>query len=220
MIPFQFVEIFRKLSSQQALNEGELQAIGLHFEEMQQTKTKLDALFVPGTNVLNIPMAFEVIASLVFEQNVTDYTLEIPSKYKHLIIIGSGRNTAATTNSDYLLAQYNADSAANYINQFFFAVHTSLTGTRDTAATEAVVGLLADGGRAADDASSFFTVIPHSGISTLNKSAFSMLTPPYGSFYATGANWDGTDPIASIKFFSGGGDNIAAGTSLSVYGLR
>ena len=145
----------------------------------------------------------------------------LPTKYKHLMFIGSGRTTGAGTANRALCAEFNGDSASNYNEQDIYGVTTTPTASRLYANIYFYVGMLAEGGQAAGKAGSFFSVVPHYGNNSLYKSGMLMCTASNGSNYhsilAT-SFWNSTDSITRIRLFSSS-DSIAAGSVISLYGM-
>lgn len=145
----------------------------------------------------------------------------LPTKYKHLMFIGSGRTNGAGTANRALCAEFNGDSGSNYNEQDIYGVTTTPTASRLYANIYFYVGMLAEGGQAAGKAGSFFSVLPHYGNNSLYKSGMLMCTASngvnYHSILAT-SFWNSTDPITRIRLFSSS-DSIAAGSVISLYGM-
>lgn len=145
----------------------------------------------------------------------------LPTKYKHLMFVGSGRTTGAGTANRALCAEFNSDSGNNYNEQQLYGFTTTVAADNLYANIYFFVGYLAEGGQAAGKAGSFFSVIPHYGNDGLNKSGVMMATASNGSNYhsilAT-SFWNNTNPITRIRLFPST-DSIAAGSVISLYGM-
>jgi len=216
MIPSQMKSIFRKLSIQQPLTESELQDIEMHFNEAQQTKQLIDGLFVTGSKVLNIPTAFEVITSQVLEQDLASLTVDIPSVYKHLFLMGAGRASSADNGRLYLTI--NDDSDVNYNTQYNYYTDASVFGDLRTSGA-AEIGYFSDYTASAGESSSFFSVMPHISSTILRKNILSYYNVNDGATLFTTTNWNNINAISKIAFSLGAG-NLRTGSTISVYGLR
>lgn len=145
----------------------------------------------------------------------------VPTKYKHLMFIGSGRTTGAGTANRALCAEFNSDTGNNYNQQDIYGNTTTTVASNLYGNIYFYVGMLAEGGQAAGKAGSFFSVLPHYVNNSVNKSAVMMCTASNGTNYhsilAT-SFWNSTNSISRIRLFSSS-DSIAAGSVLSVYGI-
>ena len=215
----EFSRLLEKMARGQRLNDSEVFELQTHARALEEVKNLAKGWVTLGTNSPIFLPGIETIYSQVLNVAAASMTIPIPNAYKHLILLGAGRTTGAGTSADFLLGRYNSDSGMNYINQKHYAVNTTVTAARDTAQTAGIVGLLTQGGHAAGDVSSFFTIIPHYASSSLNKNSLTLAAPHFGSIYTFGSNWDSLDPIQSITLISGA-DNIAATSVISVYGIK
>lgn len=169
---------------------------------------------------MNLPI--EPIYLETLSANKSEIVIDpLPTKYKHLMFIGSGRTTGAGTANRALCAEFNSDSGSNYNEQDVYGVTTSAIASSLYANTYFYVGMLAEGGQAAGKAGSFFSVLPHYGNNSLYKSGVMMATASNGSNYhsilAT-SFWNNTATISRIRLFSSS-DSIAAGSVISLYGM-
>lgn len=169
---------------------------------------------------INLPM------ELIYQETLAATKSEIvidplPTKYNHLMFIGSGRTTGVGTANRALCAEFNSDNGNNYNEQDVYGVTTTPTSSGLYGNIYFYVGMLAEGGQAAGKAGSFFSVVPHYGNNSLYKSGMMMCTASNGSNYhsilAT-SFWNSTDTITRIRLFPST-DSLAAGSIISLYGL-
>ncbi len=211
-------QTIEKLARGAGLSEIEAREYGLEWERDHAAANTVRKYIEAGTTNIKFPLPVEPIFVETLVDDAASITINLPSTFRHLLILGSGRTTGAGTSADFLLAQYNEDTGNNYINQKLYAINTSLTAARDVSQNDAIIGLLSQGGHPAGNVSSFLTFIPNCVSSTLNKNSLTLASPHFGSFYGFAPNWDSLDPIESIQIYSGA-DSIAAGSSISVYGI-
>jgi hypothetical protein len=214
-----FSDLITKLGRGQTLSAGEVESLRQEAQAIDEIKALVKTWVQPGTSTPIFQPPMETIYSQILNTDTASLTIQIPNAYKHLLILGAGRTNGAGTSSQYLYAQFNEDTGTNYINQFFTAVAAALTGTRTTGQDHVIIGALAEGGRAAGDVASFFGIIPHYSNSDLNKNLLAFSTPPFGALIVTASNWDSVSPISSLTLMAAA-DDIAAGSVISVYGLK
>lgn len=169
---------------------------------------------------LNLPL--EVITSTTLVENVANFSVDIPSNYQHLVIMGQGRTTQAVYGSA-IFVRFNNDNGANYRVNSLWAQSTTPAATQDTAATASIIGVFSGTSATSGSAGNFFAFVPHIG-SSFWKGILSLIGNPY--YDATNMEidiyngiWKNTSRINSIKFIPQSG-NILAGSLISVYGIR
>lgn len=199
----EIVRVFNELSQREQIYRSWMDTDG---------KVKADKMNLPIE-----PIYLETLSS-----NKSEIVIDpVPTKYKHLMFIGSGRTTGAGTANRALCAEFNSDTGANYNEQDVYGVTTTPISSGLYGNIYFYVGMLAEGGQAAGKAGSFFSVLPHYVNSTVYKSGVMMCTASNGSNYhsilAT-SFWNNTNPISRIRLFSSS-DSIASGSVISVYGI-
>lgn len=215
------VEFYRGMKDGN-LSDVRLDEIQRNFNELWERENKYKQFLRFQDNKIAstfLDLPFNVIYSSEFENSKSNLVIPIPALYKHLVIMGSGRTTGAGTSTDFLFARFNGDAGANYANQRHIALNAAIIASRDTGQNQGFVGILTQGGRAAGDVSTFFSVIPNYSSATLNKNTLVMSSPDFGGTYSLASNWDSIAPITSIEFLPGA-DDIAEGTVISVYGIQ
>ena len=218
----QITDIFRRLSNNEDLSENDYNDIHFHFEEVEQLKNKVNSLFRPGTDILNIPTTFELIYSSVLELDIPSLEVEIPSAYKNLMVMGSGRTDDAS-NLTNMRCRFNDDSGSVYDTTGHGVSNGSNGVFQDLTQTSVIVGIFPGALATAGMSGFLFGIFPNL-YSGFWKGAVSLLgsynTSTNMSCYQDYGVWENTDPVSKISIFSTLGGNIVAGTSISVYGLR
>lgn len=184
-----------------------------------------------ATNQVNsrfIDFPIVPIVSQVFEQNVSDFTVQIPSTYKHLMIMASGRITDAAADSVEMHLQFNGDTgASNYsIQRLTGAQATVSAGWDITTAYVEIDNFVADNAGAGEN-TSLVIHIPHYGSSfykTIISSGGIFVSPTGSGASVWTGRWLSTDKITSIRFFPDTGTyanaKIKSGSLISVYGIQ
>lgn len=149
----------------------------------------------------------------------------IPGSYRHLRCIIYGKITEAVTD-DYVYAQFNGDTGANYDHQQGFAIQSALSAANTFAQTKMRLGELAGASSSSAAQPGFLDVmIPHYAGTTFNKlakseSGFTIGTSGNGtaaSFWM--GHWRSTAAITSIVWLPAA-NNFKAGTIFSLYGIQ
>lgn len=156
------------------------------------------------------------------DNTVTNYSFtSISGSYKHLVIIGTGLQSASTGN-DYLKVQFNSDTGNNY----YYGIHSKQNTT-----------FYAEGNNTIDAMRTGFH-FARTADATRYRGHIILTIPEYaGSGYKqcsavwgsgsggvtwTGmfsGGWDSTNAITSIKLESGDAVNLKAGT-IKLYGVN
>lgn len=171
-----------------------------------------------GSDFLDLP--FVPIYSSILVEDKASILVNIPSGYKHLVVISNGRTTGVGTSNRDMAARYNGDTGANYDNQILYGVATTVGTTADPGNTKAVLGQLAEDGVTAGKTGASFTVIPNY-LSSLFKTSVTISSVPSSTNYvicAIQGTWKNTAVIESITFLASL-DNIKSGSALSIYGI-
>lgn len=167
--------------------------------------------------VENLDLPFALIHSEIVLTDTASLTIPIPSGYNHLLILGSGKSDAGGT----VFMNFNGDTGAtNYSFNDIEAngVGASIITVGDLTYPAIPIGsfLTTAGGTAPG---SFVCFIPHYAESTYQKTAVSQSIIPTRALYFTG-NWISAASIESITFTITGGNNILAGSILTLYGMK
>jgi hypothetical protein len=124
----ELADVWVKIANQARLTPQELDYLKRSANETQQRNAFLAGNTTPDGK-LKAYYPIEIIYSEILSTNLTSITVNIPSDYKHLWILGGGRTTDGGTSAVYFLFQFSGDTGNNYINQKFTAVNTTLAGS-------------------------------------------------------------------------------------------
>lgn len=173
-----------------------------------------------GAGHLDLP--FTPIYSQVLTEDVASLTIPIPGGYKHILIMGHGRSSAA--NGGVVFVRFNGDTASNYRDSYILGNESSVSsgGSDDT---QFPVGIFANSGDPTGRAGIFESHIPHY---TSKFHKMSMNQAYYNddvtrTVYIFNSLWKNTDPITSMEIYVTdntsvkGTSNMVSGSVLSVY---
>jgi hypothetical protein len=213
-----FADLLKKIANNSRLTPQELDELGRFGTETQQRNSFVAGNTTPQ-NTLNIPFPFFPIYSEVFNTDVANVSIDIPQDYKHLFIIGSGRTTD-TGGSQYVSVVFNSDTGNNYSCELMQRANTTQSGSQTLSLAYAPLGFFLDDTLATDQASSFFSIIPHYQ-SQKYKTVITLgnyRNPSFRYALIQSSFWDSTAKIQNITFKSSAG-NLKAGSVISVYGI-
>lgn len=176
-----------------------------------------------NTNYLDLP--FAPIYSQVLEQDMASLTIQIPSGYKHLMIMGQGRiNGSSGQDAVMSLVQINGDTGNNYIWGHMLHTSTTVSAAQDTSDPYIpFIYMIADGW-AAGPAGNAFMFIPHY-TSGYHKNIL-IVGSAYGTNVQTAVrngSWKSTAAIQSIKIYPDPtypNAKLEAGSLISIYGIQ
>lgn len=208
-------------------NNGRLTPNQLDELRRYGTETQQRNSFVAGNttaaNQLNINFPFFPIFSEVLDRDVSSLEIQIPSGYKHLIIISMGRTDVAAYN-DQIVGRFNGDDGTNYSDIYEGAQSsTQLAGQNKTTRTS--FDIVAATGASATSGSSGvgFCIIPHYN-SNVWKSTLSIRGTSEWSatdlvVLVNSCFWRNTSKVEKINILSAQGANLVSGSIFSVYGI-
>lgn len=164
---------------------------------------------------INFPIS--TIYSSKLTEDTASIDVQIPSIYSHLILIGSGKTSAAVAGQ--IAMRFNGDSGNNYSYQYFQRAGTTTSGEGVLSLNKAPLGVFLD--TAGDElGANFFSVIPHyRGAfykSSMTLTNYRNISFRYVQLYFS--FWNNTSPISKITFIPES-DSIKAGSLFSIYGL-
>ena len=220
-------ELLVKIATKQDLTPGELE------ELRQQSKTLSDVLNIAkawrgnDNHIVSsfIDFPFIPIVSQVFEQNRTDYTVQIPSQYKHLFVMGSFRTTEAGASGTIVSGQFNGDTgASSYAIQRLTGAVSTVSAAMDNTYDRVHFGAGASDGAAAGENGFFVAFVPNYSSSVFYKSVLNLEgvfinSSPSGAVSIFASQWYNTAPIKTIRFFPDS-DSLKAGSLFSVYAIQ
>jgi len=211
------------------MSDPRLERIVEVFNELHQRENKYASFLRPqddkiDENSLDLPI--KVIYSRVLETDTASLIVPIPADINHVILKGNGGITAATGGT--IWAQFNGDTGANYEDTYLLGNSTGATGGTGTALVQALIGEFSNTNDPVGNSSSFLAEISHVH-SPYHKMV--LVNTYYNdgttrNLYAVGSKWKSTDPITSIELYGvddtsvKGTANLAAGSLISIYGLK
>jgi hypothetical protein len=216
-----FKDLLLKIANNARLTPSELDELGRY-----GTDTEIRNGFVAGNttaaNTLNVPFPFYPIFSEVLQKDTATLTVQIPSGYKHLMIMGSGRTTEAAYSTN-VFVKFNGDAGANYRYVYHGAQASTSLGAQFTAQNSAQLGMFCGASATADAPGVFFAVVPHyaggffkvvlSSAGLHSYSATDMVKLDLATF------WQNTSIIQDATLFPVTG-SFLAGSVLSLYGIQ
>jgi hypothetical protein len=212
----QFSELIMKIGRGEQLNELELSQLRDETRAVEEVKNFAKGWVTAGTNTPIFLPPIETIYSQKLSVDTASLTVSIPTKYRHLFVMGAGRVTGAGASSQYILGRFNGDDGANYSQQKLQAAGASVTGAFAGAQTGVLIGMASEGGTSAEKASGFFAVVPHY-LNNYNKNTI-LLTSRASLITLDTSEWANTAAIETLTFVPVT-DEFAAGFVFSVYGI-
>jgi hypothetical protein len=164
-----------------------------------------------------MPATYEPIATYTAPSVQSSITFSSLGSYTDIRIVANMMDS-----NQYGLLRFNSDSGANYSRTWMYGTGTAAASNRTTGDTSAYWGATASGSQFLLNE---FNIMNYSN-STTNKTLLARQTEGQsgGSVSAFVYLWRNTSAITSISFVSaggGGGSNtIAAGSSITLYGIK
>jgi len=142
--------------------------------------------------------------------------------YKHLKLIGTGRDATAGTGTILSTVRFNSDSGTNYNTQLAYGANTGAGASRSTGATSGLFVEFPKAGDLGNCPGSFELLLPNFSGTTFGKhmiGSYSMIKNATTDFYFVNNSlyWNNTAAITQIDIL---GVNWVAGSSISLYGLN
>jgi hypothetical protein len=188
-------------------------------------KTKaISSKLLVGNNYY-VDNAFESIQTYNLTGSQASVTFSsIPSTYKHLQIRVISRSTRAGTGFDYLLAQVNGDTAANYSWHLLYGNGT--TAAASASPSQASMGVGFNPQVSATTNSFGVTIIDildyadTSKYKTIKSLVGSDTNDANGAVGITSGNWRSTSAITSITLFNNISGSLVQYSSFALYGIK
>lgn len=161
-----------------------------------------------------MPSTYTPIATTTLTSAAASYTFSsIPSTYTDLVLVFNG--TMAT--AEALMMQMNSDTGSNYSVTFLTGNGSSAFSARTTNATSLNLNNLGSGKTA-----QYTTIVQLQNYSnsTTNKTILSRTSSANSEAGAIVGLWRNTSAITSITLLGNTSANIAAGSTLSLYGIK
>lgn len=215
-------QLMERLASGEKLDAGEVQQLSRAMDGYDKLTSIVQNYASLGGNQLNIPATFNEIYSQVLSADTASLPISIPGGYKHLMMMLGGQTNNASY-VDGIKAQFNGDTAANYLTQGIEGTGSSVTtGSNGTSSI-----LLCDFGGTSGNASAAAggaVFIPHYN-SVLWKTVYTISGEPQRDASNPGVNincgfWKSTTGINSILISPVTGTLIKSNSAFSVYGIR
>jgi len=216
--------VLEKLGKGEPLDPLEIKELRLFGDQTQTNNSLVSNWLAPGTKKMDarkMDLPFQVFHSAVLVSNAASFVVTIPTSHSHLFILSYGRIDGSGTYNSRLNAYVNGDTGNNYSYQDVTANDTTPAGQQVLANTQFGIGYLAGGGTSAGRACSGFCVIPHykSGSFKHSISVSSATNAADDTIVVSDSIWNNTNAIETLTIYAATGDNIAAGSLISVYGI-
>lgn len=221
-------QLIRKLAQGDSLLESEIAQLERAFDQYDNAAEIVRAHTDLGSRRLRIPQNLEILFSEVLTVDTASILVPIPAEYKTILFYGSGSITSA--NGGNIWAQFQGDTAGNYLWQAVEFNHASVTGfdNTDFPGSNKLIGLGVFGttGAGAGVNGSFRSELIHAHSEWKKNVLSQTYTAEFNNLYLLGSTWQNVSPIDVVEIFGTdntlvkGTTNIAKGSLLSVYGLR
>lgn len=212
-----FADLLLKMGKGQRLSDLELNQMVIEARQMEEASSLVKSWVNAGTAQSVFNPGMELIYSKILLENAATLTLDVPPNFKHLMLFTAGTNTNAGVSWRYLYGKVNGDAGANYTWMSWFGVD-GLTDEGQGVSTGLPIGGLADDG-STNEMSANVTFIPSYNVDKYKRAI--TLWAAYGNYpvFSTAA-WLSTAPIKSIQLLTESPDSIAAGSIITLYGIR
>lgn len=209
--------------------------IGLTPEEMDfwkraHTETQRSNSFVAGNvtaaNLLNLSLPIETVFNEVLSESKSEISVEIPSRYNHLIMLFAGRSTGTGVNYDEIFGQFNDDTGSNYIGNQIQLSASTLSGVVGTAIAYFGVCVAPSADTVSGSSGGSFMFIPNirstiwkyclnlQSSKQIGAGADTSMLSMLQSFW-----WKNTSPVTKIRVYANT-NSIASGSNLTVLGIQ
>ncbi len=179
-------------------------------------------LHIVGTTMSSRKGAWVEIDEVIMPGGTSTATFSsIPQDYKHLVVIGRGRDSTSGTGFDVFM-RFNGDSGSNYLRQYLFATGSTVTAALSSGLTSMSVGVFPGATATPATVGQFEMLIPWYSSNAFNKTGVSTLgsvaNTGSGVFVGSGLSmWSNNVVITQIDIIATG--NFNAGTAFELYGL-
>lgn len=215
--------IIKKLASN--LSREEQSELELWARETEELNAWVKGIQSPNRKVLTqaVDFQFVMLYNRILESDTAAVTINIPSIYRNVVIMGSGSITSA--NGGNVWAQFNSDTGNNYTWQFIKGDNTTISGSQDTSDPYVALGVFGTTGAGAGVNGSFRAEIIHCQGAWKKNVLSHCYTAEFNDLYLLGSTWQNTSPIRTIEIFgtdntlAKGTTNIASGSLFTVYGM-
>ena len=168
--------------------------------------------------------SYELIETQILGSAVSGYTFTnlntYSSTYKHLQIRGAVRATLSATSESFNL-RFNGDTSSNYSQHGLSGNGSSVGSYSSVGQTSAYVGQITAANATANAHSGFVLDILDSYSTSKNKTIRALMgsASNYNLIALTSGSWFSTASITSVTLYAGN-QNLAAGTRMSIYGIK
>lgn len=163
---------------------------------------------------------FTAIATTTLNNTATSYTYSSLGSYKHIVIVGTGLQSANAGTSDLAL-EFNGDTGSNYYWTNVGQDAGTVSGQSFTAARIVFPRTYGATGDTSIRFGSFIITIPLYGSNQYKQAhgTCASFNGGTGKNYSVGGYWNSTSAITSIKLYETSSSNFKAGT-FTVYGVN
>jgi len=160
-----------------------------------------------------MPRTYEPIASQTLGSNAANIEFtSISGNYTDLVLIVQGK--AITSDSGWRI-RFNSDTGSNYSTTEVYGNGSSAVSGRLTSVTGMPIGW-------AETANTNMTIVQIQSYAntSVNKTALSAYSAPASFVGRVVGLWRSTSAITTITLYLNSGNNLASGTTASLYGIK
>lgn len=218
----QLSSILLKMADNKPLTPQEKESLRMMADETQNRNSFIAQNTTPA-NTLNIPFPFFPVYSEVLATDTASLTIKIPSGYKHILFIGSGRLVSSASYGELIKVQFNGDTGSNYVYAYISGngAGAAIAYNGSDSADHVRFGSFTGSSAAADSVSSFWAFVQNYGSTSFHKNFNSLSnreTDVLGHNNIeihTGA-WKSNAAIQSVTITPVAG-SFAAGSAISIF---
>lgn len=166
-----------------------------------------------------MPTTYKPLASTTLTNATSSVTIsDISQSYTDLVLIINAQSTTANT-YDNVIIRFNSDTGSNYSRQRLNAFSGGANAERNNNATSHLIGPITGTSFSSSIFSQSITQIQNYSNTTVFKTALWRSGSQSDYVQLAAGLWRNTNAITSIDIRTLSGDNLAAGSTFSLYGI-
>lgn len=215
-----YTELMMKIADGQQLDAIEREQLRQYAGEMESNNKLVSSWKSIGNKVSSNYIDFPIINifSKVFEQDTSDFVVNIPSDYNHLMVFSNARSISSSPAGALwtIAATVNNDTGNNYGYQAVYGASSATGASSSTTLNQLELGMAVG-----DDASALETISNVAFV--LNYGSPYYKTAIYLSAYKNriliqSSIWRNASKMNKLNILCG--DAFKAGSALSIYGIK
>ena len=217
-----FKDLLLKIANNSRLTPQELDELGRFGTETQQRNSFIAGNTTPQ-NTLSVPFPFFPIYSEILVADTASLTINIPSGYKHILFIGSGRLVSSASYGELIKVQFNGDTGSNYVYAYISGngAGAAIAYNGSDSANHVRFGSFTGSSAAADSVSSFWAFVQNYGSTSFHKNFNSLSNREtdvagHNNIEVHTGAWKSNAAIESVTITPVAG-SFAAGSALSIF---